>query len=244
MKGDAMLSRLLVGVDFDEASAAALKMAAVLVARFEAELTVFHAAAAAVPAYFTTSQIGQLEAERAQGHATIAGQLRDFVARQHAGTVNVAIGEGPPQEAILRIAPAFDLVAVGTHRRHGAARWWLGSVAEAIVRQSPRPVLVVPGGAGLPRPQGPPTILAAGGDAAAIGAWADLVSAALGGRVDQSPDLRQCAPDRVEHADVIVLPRPAGASHPQWGEVAHVLKACPHPLLFVPVAEIVERSSS
>lgn len=37
-----------------------------------------------------------------------------------------------------------DLLVVGSHGRHGVARWLLGSVAEAVVRQAPCPVLVVP----------------------------------------------------------------------------------------------------
>ena len=36
-----------------------------------------------------------------------------------------------------------DLVVVGTHARHGIARLLLGSVAEAVVRLAPCPVLVV-----------------------------------------------------------------------------------------------------
>jgi hypothetical protein len=77
------------------------------------------------------------------------------------------VGEGPPPDAMLRIVSGFDLIAVGTHRRHGPQRWWLGSVAEAIVQHSPRPVLVVPTGVSVPDTRRPPTILVAGGDDAA-----------------------------------------------------------------------------
>jgi hypothetical protein len=38
---------------------------------------------------------------------------------------NVMVGEGPTQDALVRLAPAFDLIAVGTCRRHGPQRWWL-----------------------------------------------------------------------------------------------------------------------
>jgi nucleotide-binding universal stress UspA family protein len=52
--------------------------------------------------------------------------------------------EAPAQE-IAQIAADLeaDLVVVGTHGRRGVARWLLGSVAEAVVRLAPCPVLVV-----------------------------------------------------------------------------------------------------
>jgi nucleotide-binding universal stress UspA family protein len=241
----ARISRVLVGVDFDEASAAALKMTASLATAWGAELTIFHAAIEDVPAYFTASQIGQLEAERTRSRAAVSDQLRTFAARHVPGSVKIGVGEGPPQDAIVRLALAFDLIAVGTHQRHGPRRWWLGSVAEAIVRQSPRPVLVVPAGVSAPDTRRPPTILAAGGDGTAADGWADAVRSALGGNVVHSSDIHRCAPDRLQQADLIVLSRPTDASHSQLSAIAHVLKACVRPVLFVPTSEgIVERSSS
>ena len=58
------ISRVLVGVDFDDASASALKMAGVLASAWDAEITVVHAAALELPAYFTGAQIVALQAER------------------------------------------------------------------------------------------------------------------------------------------------------------------------------------
>ncbi len=51
-----------------------------------------------------------------------------------------------PLFAITQLAEALqaDLIVVGSHGRHGVARWLLGSVAEAVVRQAACPVLVVP----------------------------------------------------------------------------------------------------
>ena len=244
MTGVAKISRVLVAVDFDEASAAALKRAASLAAACGADVTVFHAAIDEAPAYFTTSQIGQLAAEREQRHAAVTDELRAFAERHAVGAVSVMVGEGPPQDALRRIAPAFDLIAVGTHRRHGAQRWWLGSVAEAIVRHSPRPVLVVPTGVSEADTGRPPTILVAGEDAAAD-AWADLLGTAFGGNVERSLDIQQCSPDRLQQVDLIVLSTPAGANHSRLRDIAHVLKECVHPVLFVPSLEgFAERSSS
>ncbi len=71
--------------------------------------------------------------------ATIAAQL----ARQ--GVVETAVFYGEPVEAILeetRLRKA-DLVVMATHGRSGVSRWVYGSVAEAVLAESPVPVLLV-----------------------------------------------------------------------------------------------------
>ena len=167
MSSVARISRLLVGVDFDEASASALKMAGALASAWDADITIFHSSTLEAPAYFTADQIEALEAEREQSRAGTADQLRLFAEQHLRRDVHVVVEEGPPENGLMRMAADFDLIVVGTHRRHGARRWWLGSVAEAVVRRSPRPVLVVPAGAAVLDARRPFTILAAGGDAGA-----------------------------------------------------------------------------
>lgn len=53
---------------------------------------------------------------------------------------------GAPAVAIVDLAreTPHDLVALATHGRSGLTRWVLGSVAEAIVRASGDPVLIIP----------------------------------------------------------------------------------------------------
>jgi hypothetical protein len=51
------VSRVLVGVDFGDASASALRMAGVLASTWDADITVFHASTPDAPAYFTGDQI-------------------------------------------------------------------------------------------------------------------------------------------------------------------------------------------
>ena len=167
MSPAANISRVLVGVDFDDASASALRMAGVLASPWNADITVFHSSTPEAPVYFTAAQIETLEAEREQSRAATTAQLRLFAAQHVRRAVNVVVDEGPPEDALVRMAADFDLIVVGTHRRHGVRRWWLGSVAEAVVRRSSRPVLVVPAGAGVPEARRP-TILAAGGNVAAV----------------------------------------------------------------------------
>ena len=53
---------------------------------------------------------------------------------------------GTPAFALAQLATQLeaDLVVVGSHGRQGVARWLLGSVAEALLRQATCPVLVLP----------------------------------------------------------------------------------------------------
>lgn len=52
---------------------------------------------------------------------------------------------GDPAEAIIQLAEAddVDFVVMGTHGRTGLTRLLMGSVAEAVVRRAPCPVLTV-----------------------------------------------------------------------------------------------------
>ncbi|MEW6278156.1 MAG: universal stress protein [Candidatus Eremiobacterota bacterium] len=52
---------------------------------------------------------------------------------------------GSPREALVRLAAeeGADLVVMASHGRSGLKRWLLGSVAEAVLRESPCPVLLV-----------------------------------------------------------------------------------------------------
>jgi nucleotide-binding universal stress UspA family protein len=242
----AKISRLVAGVDFDDASAAALKLAGRLAAAWNAEITVFHSTTQEAPAYFTAAQLDALEAEREQGRAQTAGQLRAFADEYVTPAARIVVGEGPPAEGLLRTAEAFDLVVVGTHRRHGARRWWLGSVAEAVVRRSPRPVLVVPAGATVPETGHPLRILAVGSNVVEADAWVDVLRSTVGGDVVRSPDIDQCGPDRLQATDLIVVPMVAGTdTQARLGAIVQVLKECVHPVLFVPSASgMFERSSS
>jgi nucleotide-binding universal stress UspA family protein len=65
-------------------------------------------------------------------------ELRD---RQH--TVTVEYRRGPVPDELLAAAQPTDLLVMATHGRGGVARWFLGSVAEAVVRRATVPVLLI-----------------------------------------------------------------------------------------------------
>jgi nucleotide-binding universal stress UspA family protein len=59
--------------------------------------------------------------------------------------VHTRVAHGPPAEEILSAAQVSraDLIAMATHGRSGVSRVLFGSVAEAVLRGSPVPVLLI-----------------------------------------------------------------------------------------------------
>lgn len=53
--------------------------------------------------------------------------------------------EGDPVEALVEEGSACDAMMINTHGRRGLRRFWLGSVAERLVRLAVVPVLVLRG---------------------------------------------------------------------------------------------------
>lgn len=63
--------------------------------------------------------------------------------RDRSLTVTVEYRQGPAADELLAILQPGDLLVMATHGRGGLARWFLGSVAEAVVRRTSAPVLLV-----------------------------------------------------------------------------------------------------
>lgn len=92
-----------------------------------------------------------LTEDRSQAYLSTKGrageEMRD-VARRHVGdhavTPHVIVADDPAKEIVTLAAEIqADVIAVGTHRRGRLSHILLGSVAEAVVRSSTVPVLVV-----------------------------------------------------------------------------------------------------
>lgn len=229
------LERILVGVDFDPASAAAVRAGGEIAKATGARLSVIHAEAIDAPAYFTAAEEHRIVAERAQARETIASAVGAFAAAHTEVHGEALVHDGPAAEALLRIAPSFDLVVVGTHRARGARRWWLGSVAESVVRRTPVPVLVVPADDGGPALAFGATVVVAGRVNDSAEGWIDRLQQALGLRVVRRDSTASCDIRTVTDAALLVVPVSADRDRgPEFEAIAHVLKECPHPVLFVP----------
>jgi nucleotide-binding universal stress UspA family protein len=73
------------------------------------------------------------------------GRIADDVTRRFGCPCDFVVLTGAPAETIAKHArdEGADLIVMSTHGRTGVSRAWFGSVADALVRHSPIPVLLV-----------------------------------------------------------------------------------------------------
>jgi nucleotide-binding universal stress UspA family protein len=211
---------ILVAVDFGEASRRALEVAGVIASAFGSTLRAVHAERFEPPPYFTMEQIVRLEADRQTAQAAAVEHLAEFAARAGASPVASVVVDQPPVEAVLDAAAGADLIVMGTHGRRGPGRWWLGSVAERVVRAASVPVLVTRAAA-----------------APARGVFARMALARIAdGVIVEGGTAPECETEAVQQASLVVIARAGDwASWPLADPAARMLTACEVPVLFVPV---------
>lgn len=229
---------ILVGVDFGDASARALSIARLLASAFQARLRALHAERFEPPPYFTIEQITALESERRIAQATTADHLARFAAASAFQVESLVVDE-PPVDAILDASAGADLIVLGTHGRRGPGRWWLGSVAERVVRAAAVPVLVTRAAHTSPREVFERVAFVrdeadADGEARRC---AERLAGLGGGTLIDAGVLPRCRADALDSASLVVMTmQTAGPSWALADPVARVLGSCVHPVLFIPSA--------
>lgn len=230
---------ILAPVDFGDASARAVSIGALVASAFDAPLVALHAETLEAPPYFTHQQIDALEAGRQAAREAAADYVRRFVAGRTAYPADVRLVDQPPAEAILEASGAFDLVVMGTHGRRGPSRWWLGSVAERVIRVTDTPVLVVRADESVPpTPELFSRVLTMthrGSTAAVATAWADTLASIFAGEVLDGGTTEACDREAVRASSLVVISLPADhAARSVADSVVTLLRTCGRPTLFVP----------
>ena len=79
--------------------------------------------------------------------ATTTLEERAAALREHGLATRVLLKTGVPHEEIVKTAAqeGVDLIVMGTHGRGAVERFFLGSVADRVVRSAPCPVVTVRG---------------------------------------------------------------------------------------------------
>jgi nucleotide-binding universal stress UspA family protein len=141
--------KIVCGTDFSEQAFRATEVAARLARRLGDTLVVAHVIQS--PVYVPHATALDVANLRDALRGAAEPSLRDIATllRRRKVDVEERLLEGSPGLALLELArqEGARLICVGTHGRRAPARWFVGSVAEAVVTRSDRPVLVVRDGA-------------------------------------------------------------------------------------------------
>ena len=144
-----MFERILVPVDGSELSALALPVAADLARRYNSSLTLLHVVPPPVVIYAESAVVYDAQDERAQAQA--AGQSILEQAQKvldYTNTQLVRLDNAGYRNTAQAIADEVgregaSLVVMGSHGRSGLEHFFLGSVAEGVVRRVEVPVMLV-----------------------------------------------------------------------------------------------------
>jgi universal stress protein A len=134
--------KILCPIDFDDASIASLRYARDLARDNDATLYLMHVVFVPVassgfplePYPVISEEPSRVELQKV-AHEQLEGNVR----------YELVIRTGKPADMINQVAQEMDvdLVVMATHGKTGVSRFFLGSVAEHVVRRSTRPVLTV-----------------------------------------------------------------------------------------------------
>ena len=142
-----LVNRILIATDFSAHSERALEYAAAMAVQFQAKLLITHVYYPPVVA-LPEAVVPMSAADMKQFLDKMYAGLEEAAATARklgAADVETTLVVGDPWHEIVRTAHdrRSDLVVVGTHGRGAVAHFFLGSVAEKVVRKAECPVLVV-----------------------------------------------------------------------------------------------------
>lgn len=133
-------NQILCPIDFGPSSLKALALAKQIASENDAALYVVHVCPAIlIPVGGTaTTPAAQEKAAR--------DRLQEVATKQLAGVPHeLLVTTGDAAERVTKVQSALgvDLIVMGTHGRRGVPRFFLGSVAESVVRKAACPVLTM-----------------------------------------------------------------------------------------------------
>lgn len=139
--------KILCALEFDQGSLTALRLAFDLAQEGKATLHLLHVV--------TIPPGPEVSLPFTKMEAAARAKLQAIVRRVPSGAdrAQLHVRTGNPDVEILQVAKQIgaDLIVMATHGRRGIRHLILGSVAEAVVREAPCPVLTVRPGTPVPK---------------------------------------------------------------------------------------------
>jgi nucleotide-binding universal stress UspA family protein len=137
------MKKILIAHDGSKSSDRALKRGLEIAERFDSTVTVM----TVIPSLYLTEL---MEMDRARILQTLSDDAEKTMAKIKAGPKNIrslktVIRQGSPADEILKAAEKMkaDMIVTGSHGRHGAQKFLLGSVSSKIIDHASCSVLVV-----------------------------------------------------------------------------------------------------
>jgi nucleotide-binding universal stress UspA family protein len=142
-----MFRNILVAIDESPQSAAALDLAIELGKTLKSRITLVHAldpgAIASTADDAGAASVMEIELDELQSAGKELLEATSQRVRDAGLEVESIVRDGVPAQTILDTATRAncDLIVMGTHGRHGIERFFIGSCAEQVLRESTVPVL-------------------------------------------------------------------------------------------------------
>lgn len=139
----ALFEKILAATDFGRSSERAVALATDLAIAHDASVSLVHAYSVAVPIY-PVAIPPPVDEVRDAASAAMERALHGL--RGRVAKLDGFVRHGDAWTEIIAAADEIgaDLIVMGTHGYRGVSRFFLGSVADKVVRSSPIPVLIVP----------------------------------------------------------------------------------------------------
>jgi nucleotide-binding universal stress UspA family protein len=137
------MKKILIAHDGSKSSDKALKRGLEIAEKFNSAVTVI----TVIPSLYLTEL---MEVDRDRILKALSEDAQKMMAKIKAGPRNVrllktVIGQGSPADEILKAADKMnaDVIVTGSHGRHGAQKFLLGSVSSKVIDHATCNVLVV-----------------------------------------------------------------------------------------------------
>jgi nucleotide-binding universal stress UspA family protein len=153
-----MFKRLLVPVDGSRFASGALRYAAEVAQRFSAEVILIQVVKPATPVVDGGALVGVSpaastiavraareadERNAARARRYLSGKVRAMGSRHIQSSYHVLMGDAARSIIEFSEKENIDLVVMTTHGKSGLKRALMGSVADVVIRESGKPVLVI-----------------------------------------------------------------------------------------------------
>ena len=135
--------KILLAYDGSDASKKALKKALEITSKEEGELAILSVTEPVCPVSITDKECSLLDSSLRAETKNLLDKIKGEVAKEPV-QVKTVVKEGRPAEEIIKYAKEnkIDLVVIGSHGRHGAKKFFLGSVSLRVAEHSPCSVYI------------------------------------------------------------------------------------------------------